>query len=72
MRGDFIKEKRKRMGLSQLAVYEETGVQPRIQSDIENNRRSNFVIDNIARLADFYGVTTDFLIGRGSDGQDSE
>ena len=53
------------MGLTQLDVYKATGVQPRIQSDIENEKRNNYVVDNVVKLADFYNVSTDEILGRG-------
>ena len=65
-----IKELRGKMGLSQLDVYNKTGVQTRIQSDIENGKRYNYVVDNVVKLADFYGVSVDFVLGRTTTNQD--
>ena len=60
-----VKKLRAKMGLTQLDVYKATGVQPRIQSDIENEKRNNYVVDNVVKLADFYNVSTDEILGRG-------
>lgn len=52
--------------LSQSELAERAGLQPSAVSHFETGRRSPS-FDNLKRLADALGVTTDYLLGRSDD-----
>lgn len=59
-----MKEARKRTGFTQAEVAEETGISQSIIAYIETGKREPS-IENLGILADFYGVSTDWLLGTG-------
>lgn len=59
-----MKEARKRTGYTQAEVAEETGISQSIIAYIETGKREPS-IENLGILADFYGVSTDWLLGTG-------
>ena len=56
----FLREERK---LSQAAAAVEMGINSRTYQRYEAGEREP-VVSTLIRMADFYGVTTDYLIGR--------
>lgn len=54
---------RKEKGFSQASVAKEIGVSPRTYQDYEYGEREPQVAI-FSRIADFYGVTLDYLAGR--------
>ena len=57
---------RKSRGLSQNAIAKEIGVSPRTYQDYEYGLREPQVAI-FSRIADFYGVTLDYLAGRSEE-----
>lgn len=57
---------RKSKGLSQNAVAKEIGVSPRTYQDYEYGEREPQVAI-FSRIADFYGVSLDYLAGRAEE-----
>lgn len=57
-----LKELREEKGLTQAKLAEEIGVTPQNISYFEKGREPSY--DILIKLADFFGVTTDYLIGR--------
>lgn len=61
--GEALKYQREANGISQNALAKETGIsQPKI-SYFESNVHLP-LIDDCIKLADFYGITLDELVGR--------
>jgi transcriptional regulator with XRE-family HTH domain len=58
-----LRELRQMRRLNQMQLAEHTGLKPSAISHFENGRRSPS-LDNLVRLADALGVTTDRLLGR--------
>lgn len=58
-----LKELRSKRNLSQIQVAEALGITLRTYQNYEYNQREPN-IEMIKKLADFYGVTTDYLLGR--------
>lgn len=62
-RGQILKELRKAKGLNQSYFSEMLGISLTAYQKYEHGTAEpNF--DNLSKLADFYGVTTDYLLGR--------
>jgi len=62
-RGQILKELRKSKGLNQSYFSEMLGISLTAYQKYEHGTAEpNF--DNLSKLADFYGVTTDYLLGR--------
>lgn len=62
-RGQILKELRKSKGLNQSYFAEMLGISLTAYQKYEHGTAEpNF--DNLSKLADFYGVTTDYLLGR--------
>ena len=64
-----LKEIRKELGLSQYEVSDGTGIDQSKISRFENGEREP-TIEDIAKLADFYSVSTDWLLGIGKQKKD--
>ena len=65
-----IKELREKSGISQKAVADEIGVSLRaLQNYEQGTREPSYKI--LCKLADFYGVTTDYLLGRDEKAPDA-
>jgi transcriptional regulator with XRE-family HTH domain len=60
-----IREARKRTGFTQLEVTAETGIDDSRLSKYENGKLEP-TLEVLGTLAEFYGVTSDWLIGIGS------
>lgn len=58
-----FKSARESAGISQKSAAISVGVQPPSMSDWESGR-SNPTSDKLVKLADLYGVTVDYLLGR--------
>lgn len=58
-----IYELRKQRGLSQKELGEAAGLSHKAISTIESGSRST-TIEKLVLLADFFGVSTDYLLGR--------
>ena len=58
-----IYELRKQRGLSQKEIGEAVGLSHKAISTIESGSRST-TIEKLVLLADFFGVSTDYLLGR--------
>ena len=58
-----IYELRKQRGLSQKELGEAVGLSHKAISTIESGSRST-TIEKLVLLADFFGVSTDYLLGR--------
>ena len=65
-----FREARKKNKLKLTAAAKMLGVSQPTLSSWEAGRKSP-TIDNLAKMADLYGVTTDYLLGRGGS-QDTE
>jgi len=59
-----LKEMRKSHGFTQQEVSRELGISQQNISNYENGNREPDM-ETLTQLADFYGVSTDFLIGNG-------
>lgn len=60
---EALKTQREASGLSQSALAKETGISQQKISYYENGRHSPPIEDCI-KLADFYGISLDELVGR--------
>ena len=58
-----LKELRKEKGLSQIAVQKQTGIEQALISKYENGERVP-PTETLMQLADFYGVSMDYIMGR--------
>ena len=58
-----LKELRKEKGLSQIAVQMQTGIEQALISKYENGERVR-PTETLMQLADFYGVSMDYIMGR--------
>ena len=58
-----LKELRKKKGLSQIAVQMQTGIEQALISKYENGERVP-PTETLMQLADFYGVSMDYIMGR--------
>ena len=58
-----IYELRKQRGLSQKELGEAVGLSHKAISTIESGSRST-TVEKLVLLADFFGVSTDYLLGR--------
>ena len=58
-----LKELRKEKGLSQIAVQMQTGIEQALISKSENGERVP-PTETLMQLADFYGVSMDYIMGR--------
>ena len=58
-----LKALRKQRGLSQLAVQMQTGIEQALISKYENGERVP-PTETLMLLADFYGVSMDYIMGR--------
>lgn len=58
-----LKELRKEKGLSQIAVQMQTGIEQALISKYENGERV-LPTETLMQLADFYGVSMDYIMGR--------
>src|SRR5574344_299271 len=66
--GERIYEERKRKGLSQTDLADQLGLSTKAVSKWETGEAQP-TLDNISRLAEVFGVTTDYLIsGKGMSG----
>lgn len=61
--GNALRELRKRKGLSRQEVADAIEISVNTYIKYENEL-VNPAYDNLVKLADFYGVTTDYLLGR--------
>ena len=68
---DRLKELRKGAGLSQKALGEDIGASERSIQSYELGTRKP-TLDVINKLADYFGVTTDYLLGRTNHWLDAE
>lgn len=57
-----LKELRKEKGLSQIAVQMQTGIEQALISKYENGERVP-PTETLMQLADFYGVSMDYIMG---------
>ena len=64
--GERLKFLRSERKISQAAVGDLLGVGKTQISEIENGHRAT-TIGNLVVLADYFGVTTDFLLGRSEE-----
>ena len=58
-----LKELRKEKGLSPIAVQMQTGIEQALISKYENGERVP-PTETLMQLADFYGVSMDYIMGR--------
>lgn len=58
-----LKELRKEKGLSQIAVQMQIGIEQALISKYENGERVP-PTETLMQLADFYGVSMDYIMGR--------
>lgn len=61
--GDYLKYHREQNGISQRKLEKQTGIKQQNISRWENNEAIPS-IENCEKLADFYGITLDELVGR--------
>ena len=61
--GEILKEHRKTYGYTQSEIAKETKIPQQTISAYENNTNMP-TIDACVKLADFYGITLDELVGR--------
>lgn len=60
---DRLRELRKDKKISQAALAKEVGVSPRVYQDYEYGKREA-QMTTLVRMADFFGVSLDYLTGR--------
>lgn len=58
-----LRKLRKEKGLSQIAVQMQTGIEQALISKYENGERVP-PSETLMQLADFYGVSMDYIMGR--------
>ena len=58
-----LKKLRKEKGITQIALQMQTGIEQALLSKFENGERIP-PTDTLIRLADFYGVSIDYIICR--------
>jgi transcriptional regulator with XRE-family HTH domain len=58
-----LRKLRKEKGLSQIAVQMQTGIEQALISKYENSERVP-PTETLMQLADFYGVSMDYIMGR--------
>ena len=58
-----LRKLRKEKGLSQIAVQMQTGIEQALISKYENGERVPST-ETLMQLADFYGVSMDYIMGR--------
>jgi len=58
-----LKQLRKERGLTQIALQMQTGIEQALLSKFENGERIP-PTDTLMRLADFYGVSMDYIMCR--------
>ena len=58
-----LKKLRKSRGLTQIALMMQTGIEQALLSKYENGERIP-PTETLVRLADFYGVSLDYLLAR--------
>ena len=58
-----LRKLRKEKGLSQIAVQMQTGIEQALLSKYENGERVP-PTETLMQLADFYGVSMDYIMGR--------
>jgi len=58
-----LRKLRKEKGLSQIAVQMQTGIEQALISKYENGERLP-PTETLMQLADFYGVSMDYIMGR--------
>ena len=58
-----LRKLRKEKGLSQIAVQMQTGIEQALISKYENGERVP-PTETLMQLADFYGVSVDYIMGR--------
>ncbi|MEI3515346.1 MAG: helix-turn-helix transcriptional regulator [Angelakisella sp.] len=58
-----MRKLRKEKGLSQIAVQMQTGIEQALISKYENGERVP-PTETLMQLADFYGVSMDYIMGR--------
>ena len=58
-----LRKLRKEKGLSQIAVQMQTGIEQALISKYENGERVQ-PTETLMQLADFYGVSMDYIMGR--------
>ena len=58
-----LRKLRKEKGLSQIAVQMQTGIEQALISKYENGERVP-PTETLLQLADFYGVSMDYIMGR--------
>ena len=61
--GKHLQEQRLKKGKTQVEMAELLGVKLRAYQYYESEGR-NPTLDNLVALADYFGVTTDYLLGR--------
>lgn len=69
MVGDKIKECRKRKGLTREQLADALGIQARTLGSYEQETRS-LPLDTLTAIADYFNVTTDYLLGRDMNRQE--
>lgn len=57
-----LRELREERGLTRIAVALKLGVTEQTVTNYEDGKAPS--VANLMKLADFYGVTTDFILGR--------
>lgn len=60
--GRRMREARERKGVSQTEAGRQVGGKAAMISDIENGRRTT-TVEKLAVLSEYYGVSTDYLLG---------
>ena len=66
--GDRLRELRQKSGVKQTAIAEMLGVLPRTIRFYESGKREPN-IESIKKLAEFFGVSTDYLLGHSDNPQ---
>lgn len=61
---------RESKGYSKRTVSEMTGIPYTTYIKYESGERKDVSMDALVKLADFYGVTTDYLLGRDTSGSE--
>ena len=61
-----LKELRKRRGYTQISLQMQTGIEQALLSKFENGERTP-PTETLVRLADFYNVSIDYLLGQTND-----
>lgn len=67
-----IEELCKKSGINVTVLCHECGIPRASLSDFKNGRKKSLSADTLSRIADYFGVSVDYLYGKGSPAADDD